>query len=72
MVGRAKAERAGHAQADAAVLATAEAIHGALHWPSGSARPWVVRLEGSFLTDEDAALIDEAMAHPPAGARCVS
>jgi len=32
---------------------------------------WVVRLEGSFLTDEDAALIDEAMAHPPAGARCV-
>jgi len=32
---------------------------------------WVVRLDGWFITDQDAVLIHEAMNNPPADARCV-
>jgi hypothetical protein len=32
---------------------------------------WVIRLEGWFISDQDAVLIQEAMANHPAEARCV-
>jgi hypothetical protein len=32
---------------------------------------WVVRLEGWFVSDQDAVLIQEAMSSPPADTRCV-